>query len=361
MNHAFHSLGIAEVRRETSEAMSYGLAIPAAFRELFHFRPGQHITVRASIGGETVERTYSISNEPGDALLWITIKQTPGGVFSTWAHATLTTGMTLEAMPPAGRFVLAPGDGTPRRVVAIAAGSGITPLAGILEQAMAEPGTRATLLYGNRAVDQIIFRERLERLKDRHLERLQVFHVLSRDAEADVPVLAGRVDADKIKALLAGANCPRAGDQVFLCGPDNLIKDARDALIAMGTPRAAIHFEFFKHGPQSAAPARRTAALSQPEIVTAGTEVVALLDGVRKTFRVAEGQHVIDAALAAGIRLPYSCKGGMCCTCRAKLVEGEVDMDRNFSLEPWEIAAGFVLTCQARPRTPRLVLDYDQV
>ena len=361
MKHEFHALTIAEVRHETSDAISYGLNVPDAVRDHFRFRPGQHITVRAGIGSDVVERTYSISNAPADRLLWITIKLTHGGVFSSWAHASLKAGMMIETTPPAGRFTLPEKDGTPRRIVGIAAGSGITPIMGIIEHALAdEPAAHVSLLYGNRSVDQIIFRTRLEHLKDLHLHRLQVFHVLSRDAEADVPVLAGRIDGGKIRALLGGA-LPGSGDHVFLCGPDSLIKEARDTLLALGVPRTAIHFEFFKQGPQAATAGKPAQILARPASAGSDTEVVAVLDGVRKTFRVPEGVHIIDAALAAGIRLPYSCKGGMCCTCRAKLVDGEVTMDRNFSLEAWEMAAGFVLTCQARPKTSRLVLDYDQM
>jgi ring-1,2-phenylacetyl-CoA epoxidase subunit PaaE len=356
----FHALPVAAVRRETPSAVSFGLRVPSALAESFRYKPGQHVGVRAQIAGEEVRRTYSITSAAGDALLWITIKRVEDGVFSTWAHEHLAVGADLECLPPAGRLVLPErsSDAAPRRIVAVAAGSGITPIVGIIEQALAaEPDAIVTLIYGNRTVDDILFRERLEGLKSRNLERLQVFHVLSRDSEADVPVLSGRIDADKLSRL---ATLPplTTTDDVLLCGPDTLILESRNALLALGAARERVRFEYFKAGPDTGprpakAPRREATGLG-------GSEVVATIDGSRRTFRVHEGEHVIDAAIGAGIRLPYSCKGGMCCTCRAMLVEGEVVMDRNFSLQDWEMEAGFVLTCQSRPLTPRIVLDYDR-
>ncbi len=357
----FHMLEIAELRRETPDATSFGLAVPTGLVDAFRFKPGQHIAVRARIDGEEVRRTYSITSAPGDRLLWITIKRVGDGVFSSWAHDALTAGKSLDCMEPAGRFILPREDtsGAARRIIAIAAGSGITPVACIIEYALAQsPGTNVTLLYGNRTVEDIIFRERLEGLKNRHIDRLQILHVLSRDSEADVPLLAGRIDADKITRLGPALRIT-PHDDILLCGPDTLIKAGRDAVLKLGADRKRIHFEYFKAGPQTAE--RRSQARATTASVTpaANVEVVAILDGMRRTFAVRDGEHIVDAALAAGIRVPYSCKGGMCCTCRAKLVEGHVVMDRNFSLQDWEMEAGFVLTCQSRPTTQRIVLDYD--
>jgi ring-1,2-phenylacetyl-CoA epoxidase subunit PaaE len=359
MTHDFHALRIAQVRRETRDCVSLGLDVPAAQRDAFAYRPGQHLAVRAVLDGEEVRRTYSISAGPDDALLWITIKRVPGGAFSTWAHETLHVGDALECMPPSGRFVLPESDGTPRRVVAIAAGSGITPVVSIIEHLLAsEPEAEVTLIYGNRAVEDIVFRERIEARKNRNIRRLQVLHVLSRDAEADVPLLAGRIDAEKLKAMLGRVQVS-SRDHAFLCGPDTMIRTARQALRDLGMAQQAIHFEYFRAGPEAASRPRPVRVAEKP--VIAGAEAVAIVDGVRRTFRVGADQKVVDAALGQGIKLPYACKGGMCCTCRAKLIEGEVTMDRNFSLEAWEMEAGFVLTCQSRPITARVVLDYDQV
>jgi ring-1,2-phenylacetyl-CoA epoxidase subunit PaaE len=360
-DHQFHALPIAAVRRETADAISFALAVPEELSEDYRYRAGQHLVVRAVLDGEEVRRTYSISSDPADNQLWITVKRVDGGLFSAHAHSALKQGAALEAMRPAGRFVVPDDVGDGRTYLAIAAGSGITPVMGLIRHVLArEPNSRFTLVYGNRTVDSIIFREALNDLKDRYLGRLSVLHVLSRDTEADLPLLSGRIDGDKVKALLPLVG-PVAGiDHVYLCGPGNLIKDARQALLGAGVTRERIHFEYFRAGPDSVQ--RRTPDPKPAQTTpTAGAEVIAVVDGVRHIFRVPEGGLVVDAALSAGIRVPYSCKGGMCCTCRAKLVEGEVAMLRNFSLESWEVDAGFVLTCQAQPRSNRVVLDYDQM
>ena len=364
MRDQFHALSIAAVRRETADAVSFALAVPEELADTYRYRPGQHLVARAMLDGEEVRRTYSISSNPSDGELWITVKRVDGGIFSAHAHTNLAAGASLEVMPPAGRFS-APEDGKDGRTyLAIAAGSGITPVMSLIRHVLArEPNSRFTLIYGNRSVDSIIFREALDDLKDRYLGRLAVLHVLSRDIEADVPLLAGRIDAEKVRRLLPLVAPPNGIDHVYLCGPGSMIKDARKVLLGAGVARERIHFEYFRAGAESAQ--RRASVQGATEVEAkppiAGAEVVAVLDGARQTFRVPEGQLVVDAALAAGVRVPYSCKGGMCCTCRAKLVEGEVTMLRNFSLESWEVDAGFVLTCQAQPRSNRVVLDYDQI
>ena len=336
--------------------------MPEPLRSTYSYRPGQHLVLRTVLGGEAIRRTYSISSGPGDAHLWITIKRVEGGLFSPHVHANVKVGDTLEAMPPAGRFVLRPASGKPRNLVAIAAGSGITPVMAMARHALeTEPDTRFTLIYGNRSQESIIFREALEDLKDRFMQRLMLVHVLSRDADADVPELTGRIDAAKIERFMRTLVKPAEVDDFFLCGPDTLIKDARAKLMQLGVPREKIHFEFFRAGPEEAqrpAPLPRTAVTGKD---ATGADVNVIVDGARHSFKLPEGAHVVDAALAAGVRVPYSCKGGMCCTCRAKLVEGKAEMTRNFSLEPWEVEAGFILTCQAQARSARLVLDYDQM
>jgi ring-1,2-phenylacetyl-CoA epoxidase subunit PaaE len=373
--HDFQSLEIAEVKRETPEAVSITFAIPEALRDAFRFKPGQHLPVRATIGGEEQRRTYSICSCPGDARLRIAIKRVADGCFSNWANATLRAGSTLEVMPPAGRFVLPEGDGKARHVVAFAAGAGITPIIAMIQHALAnEPATSFTLVYGNRTLESILFREELEDLKDRYLGRFTLLHVLSRNEESSAPLLEGRITGGKVTALAATLFKPAEVAHVFLCGPGSMIKEARDALLALGVPRAKIHHEFFApvggaRRTQAAqevakAPSPRPSPQGERESASRsaqGTEAIAVLDGIRHRFIVPPGGHVVDAALAAGIRVPYSCKGGMCCTCRARLVEGQVEMTLNYSLEPWEIERGFILTCQAVPKSERLVVDYDQM
>lgn len=363
MSHEFNALKISAVRQETPDALSLALAAPLGLAPAYAYKPGQHLVLRRRLGGEEVRRTYSICSGPGDEHLWITIKRVEGGLFSPHAHAALKSGDTIEAMPPAGRFVLPPADGKPRTLVAIAAGSGITPIMSMVRHALeTEPDTRFTLIYGNRSLDSIIFREALEDLKDRFLQRFMLVHVLSRDADADVPELTGRIDAAKIERFMGTLVEAADVDHFFLCGPDTLIKDARAKLMQLGVPREKIHFEFFRAGPEDAA--QRPAPLPRAAVTgkdAKGADVTVIVDGARHSFKLPEGAHVVDAALSAGVRVPYSCKGGMCCTCRAKLVEGKAEMTRNFSLEPWEVEAGFILTCQAQARSTRLVLDYDQM
>jgi ring-1,2-phenylacetyl-CoA epoxidase subunit PaaE len=295
--------------------------------------------------------------------LRIAIKRVDGGYFSIWANQALAAGGIVDVMPPQGRFVLPESDGSARHVVAIAAGAGITPILAMVKYALLhEPRTSFTLVYGNRTPDTILFREELEDLKDRYLGRFTLLHVLSRNDESSTPLLEGRITGDKIKTLSEKLFKPEDVAHVFLCGPGSMIKETRNTLFALGFAREQVHHEFFAPG-GGAFRKPQVADQAPPPAPTKveGTEVVAILDGLRHTFIVPRGGHVVDAALAAGIRVPYACKGGMCCTCRAKLVEGKAEMTTNYSLEPWEIERGFILTCQAVPKSDRLVLDYDQM
>jgi ring-1,2-phenylacetyl-CoA epoxidase subunit PaaE len=358
----FHALCLDRIIEETVDAKTLILAIPPHLRERFAGVSGQHVTLRFEIEGQEERRSYSLTPIAGAGELSVTVKLVQGGLVSSHIHTNLAPGALIDVGPPSGRFVLPPAETeTPRTFLAIAAGSGITPISGMIGEALARhPGNRFVLVYGNRSADRIIFRERLEAMKDRHLGRFALVHVLSRDADGDVPVLAGRIDAARVARLVPSLVPPSTIDVAYLCGPGTMIKEARDALLGLGLAKERIKFEFFKQGPESSEPRRQAA----PPIATAppaGSEAVVIVDGVRKSFRVPAGGHVVDAALSAGIAVPYACKGGMCCTCRAKLVEGRVTMTRNFSLQDWEMAAGFVLACQAVPETERVVLDFDRV
>lgn len=362
----FHALKVAEVQRETPDAISVVLEVPPDLAAAFAFKAGQHLPVRARFGGAgdgaAARRTYSICAHPGEGRLRIAVKRVAGGAFSNWANDHLKAGDTLEVMPPQGRFVLPPGDGTPRRIVAFAAGAGITPILAIVTEALArEPATDVLLVYGNRSPETILFGAELEALKDRHLGRFTLVNVLSHNEESSAPLLEGRITADKVRTLAATLFDPGAVAHVFLCGPGSMIRDVRNALLEAGVPRERVHHEFFAPAARTAgavaAPvAEKQASAARP---AEGVEAVAILDGIRHRFTVPPGVRVVDAALAAGIRVPYACKGGMCCTCRARLVEGKAEMAVNYSLEPWEIARGFILTCQAVPQSDRIVLDYD--
>ncbi len=350
----YQPLRIVEVARETAEAIVVTLEVPPALVDAFCFKPGQHLPVRARIDGEEQRRTYSICCAPGGSCLRVAIKRVPGGAFSNWANDGLSAGATLDAMPPAGRFVLPEGDGRARHVVAFAAGVGITPILAMLEHALAtEPATSFTLVYGNRGPDSVMFRRELEDLKDRYLGRFTLLYVLSHNEESSTPLFEGRITGDKVKAFAAALLKPGDVAHFFLCGPGSMIKEARNALFELGVPRERVHHEFFAPGGGAYRKGTGSDPSRKPQLSgndgrgegsdpASRAEVVAILDGIRRRFMVPSGGQVVDAALAAGIRVPYSCKGGMCCTCRAKVVEGKAEMTLNYSLEPWEIERGLV-------------------
>lgn len=348
----FHPVLVTAVRRETPDAVSVALRPPP--HADFAFAPGQYLTLRRVTDGEEVRRSYSICSGPDDGELRVGIKRVPGGRFSEWVNADLRAGDVIKAMPPEGRFGLTPDPAAPpRTILGVAAGSGITPVLSIARSLLSrEPRSRVVLLYGNRGAEDVMFRGVLEDLKDRHLSRLSVVHVLSREKH-ELAALHGRLDADRIAALLPGLVRRGEVSDAFLCGPAGLPEAATEALAAYGMNPSRIHVERFAGG--SPVTPRAPVAPGAPPVAT--LEVTA--EGITRTLPMAEGETVLEAGLRAGLDLPWSCRGGMCCTCRAKLTEGEAAMDLNYSLQPWEMTAGFVLTCQARPRTARVAVDYD--
>jgi len=350
----FHKLAIADLRRETPDCVSIAFAVPPELRRAFRFKPGQYLTLRASPGGADIRRCYSICSGLDDGELRVAVKRVPGGVFSAFADH-LRVGDALEILPPQGRFTTPLRAAAARNYVAIAAGSGITPVLSLIKSVLArEPKSRFFLLYGNRTSRGIIFAEELARLKDSHLDRLSITHVLSREAQ-DVPALSGRLDPDHIRRLLPALVPVAAIDRAFLCGPEAMMDAAAATLAAMGLPSDRILREYFLAGEGGhAAPPVEPAP-------SPATIAAIIIDGRRHEIPVPANTSIIDAAIAAGLDLPYSCRGGMCCTCRARLVDGKAEMAVNYSLQQWEIAAGFILSCQARPLTDRLTLDYDAV
>jgi ring-1,2-phenylacetyl-CoA epoxidase subunit PaaE len=357
MTPRFHPLRIADIRRETPDAVSIALAVPEDLRETFGFACGQYLTLRTNLDGEEVRRSYSICSGLDDGEIRIAVKRVEGGRFSGFALAGLAAGDAIEVMPPMGRFGLMPEPGAARTYAAFAAGSGITPILSIARSVLArEPGSRFFLFYGNRTTGSILFREALEALKDRFLDRLSVFHVLSRETQ-DVDALNGRLDAAKAALFLRRIVPAASLDHAFVCGPAAMIEAVTGALREAGVPEERVHVERFTPADGArAAPPRPIAPAAAPAALA-----TVITDGIAAEVPVAEGETVLDAALRAGLDLPFSCRGGMCCTCRAKVAEGAVAMDLNYSLEPWEVAAGFVLTCQARPTTPRVTIDFDHV
>ncbi|MGP0061049.1 MAG: 1,2-phenylacetyl-CoA epoxidase subunit PaaE [Beijerinckiaceae bacterium] len=352
----FHRLRIDEVKRETADAISLTFAIPDDLKPDYTFAPGQYLTLRRLVEGEDIRRSYSICSGPDDNEVRIAIKRVEGGRFSTWATDALKAGDAIDVMTPTGRFGVVPSPQEARVHVGFAAGSGITPILSIIRAVLArEPKSRFFLFYGNRSTNDMLFRDALVDLKDRFLERFSMFHALSQE-EQDIPVMNGRLDAGKVRLLLSRLVPVALIDHAFICGPTGMSEAIESLLKEGGLPAERIHVERFVSA-SSGAP--RPKPVVRPDAAT--KTAVLIVDGQRKEIPVAEGEAVLDAALRAGIDLPYACKGGMCCSCRAKLVGGQAEMDVNYSLEPWELDAGFILTCQAHPLTERVTIDYDQM
>lgn len=359
----FHALIVKRVAPQAAGAVAVTLAIPPDLRDRFIFQPGQFLTLRAQIGGMAVRRSYSICSSTQQLAraqeIEVGIKPVAGGVFSNWAASDLKVGDTLDVMPPDGRFSSRLHSGGAVHRVGFAAGSGITPILSIIESTLAdEPASRFTLIYGNQRMDSILFNERLQDLKDRYPARLSLIHLLSRQAQ-DVALLNGRIDGPKMTELLATLIPVTGIDEAFICGPEAMIEATAHALQAAGLEHSRIHTERFLSAgaPASQAVRPQATALSG---VAAPITLEVVIDGKTHTLGMNAQDKLLDVALAAGLDLPYSCKGGVCCTCRARVLEGQVEMEKNFTLEKWETDKGFVLTCQARPRTPKVVISYDE-
>ena len=361
----FHDLSVSRISPEAAGSVAITLAIPLAQREAFAFEPGQFLTVRATIAGQEVRRSYSISS-PSSLLtrqgeLTLGIRPVEGGIFSNWAATALKAGDQLAAMPPDGRFTVH----KPRALhrVGFAAGSGITPILSIMASTLeASPDAKFTLVYGNRRMDSVMFNEALQDLKDRYPGRLTLIHVLSRQAQ-EVPLLEGRIDGDKVRELTDTLLPVGSMDEVFICGPEAMIEATEKALLDAGVRPDRVHTERFTSPTLEALPAaqRKAAVLGHPAVRAQGeVALTVVLDGKPHQLHMNKDEHVLDVALNAGLDLPWSCRGGVCCTCRAKVVEGSVHMDKNFTLEPWETEKGFVLSCQARPTSDTLVVSYDE-
>ena len=353
----FHRLAVKDLRRETADAVSLTFAIPDELKDDYRFSSGQYLTLRTMMDGEEVRRSYSICSGPDDGEMRIAVKKVDGGAFSSWAADELKSGDEIDVMTPTGRFGIAPAPEAARIHVGFAAGSGITPILSIIKGVLArEPNSRFFLFYGNRSTSSMLFREALEQLKDRFIERLSVFHVISGE-EQDIPILDGRLDGEKVRVLLRSQVAAASVDHVFICGPTGMSEEIEATCREIGIPDDRIHIERFVSGLGGKPRPKAVVPASAPPKAFAAL----VIDGKRREVPVAEGEAILDAALRAGVDLPFACKGGMCSTCRAKLVEGDARMELNYSLEPWELEKGFILTCQARPITDHVVVDYDHV
>jgi len=370
----FHDLQIARISPEAAGAVAIALNVPADLRDSFDFQPGQFLTLRASIAGEDVRRSYSISSARSQlqkhGVLEVGIRPVEGGVFSNWAARQLQVGDTLRVMPPDGRFVVQ----RPRAIhrVGFAAGSGITPILSIMSSTLEEqPDSKFTLVYGNRRMDSVMFNEALQDLKDRYPSRLTLIHILSRQAQ-EVPLLEGRIDAAKVQALIDAFLPVGSMDEVFVCGPEAMIEATEQALLSAGVKPERIRSERFSSPTLDALTpeARVKAVLGKPdqsmadtnsaEAQTGEVQLTVVLDGKPYNLPMRRSEKILDIALSLGMDLPYSCKAGVCCTCRCKVMEGTTEMEKNFTLEKQEVAQGFILSCQARPTSDRVVVSFDE-
>ena len=359
MSDRFHDLTVAEVRRETADCVSITLDIPADLSETFAFKQGQYLTFDQEIAGESVRRSYSICAGVGEPLR-VAIKQVPEGRFSTWANTALKAGDVLRTMPPNGRFYIELDGAQSRHYVAFAAGSGITPILSHIKTVLdVEPGSTFTLFDTNKDQSSIIFKSELDDLKDRFLDRLRVFHFFTREP-VDVPLYGGRMDEAKVDAVCNALLDVSTVDAVFVCGPEAMIHAVKDRMAAAGVAAEKIHFELFTS--PTAKPAAAVEAAAPLDTGDAGAqEVFVVIDGSTHKLDYDGTKSILDAGLDAGIDLPYSCCGGVCCTCRALVTEGAGEMDVNYALEPGEVEQGFVLTCQTKPKPGvRFVVDFDQ-
>ena len=358
---AYYPLRISDAGAETESAVCLTFDVPGTLRDTFRFTPGQYLTLRCDIDGKPVTRSYSICSGIDDPDLRIAIKRVDGGVFSGFATESLKSGTVVDVMPPQGNFrvELEPAGG--RNYLCIAAGSGITPVLSIIKSVLArEPDSHVTLLFGNQRVATIMFREELDALKNRYLARFQWLNILSRERQ-DVEILNGRINNKKGAELCRHLLDLKAMDEFFLCGPEAMISEVSRGLRANGIPESKIHYELFA---SSAADAAAVIAKHHARAMQHAGKIseVTVISGGRETkFELtADGENILDGGLDNGVDLPFACKGGVCATCKARLVEGEVDMDLNHALTEDEITRGYILTCQAHPVSARVVVDYDQ-
>lgn len=352
----FHKLRIKQVKKETADCVSISFDIPETLKDVFEYKEGQNITIRTNIDGEEIRRSYSVCNAPFEKELRVAVKKIDGGVFSRFANDILKPGDELDVLPPTGKFNARLNSSKTGNCLAIAAGSGITPVISIIKHTLkTDPGASFTLLYGNRDRHSIIFFDELEGLKNTYMDRFNFINILSRE-KTDTEIFYGRIDENKLAALGKLISYENF-DEIYLCGPEQLIFTAADYLQRNGINKDNIHFELFTTPGQ-----KQAATQTQEEQKDAGpkSQVTVKLDGRSIDFELGfQSSSILDAALKNGADLPFACKGGVCATCRAKLVEGKVDMDVNYALEKEELEQGFILTCQSHPKTEKVVVDFD--
>ena len=354
MRPSFHPLKIKEITRETSEAVSISFDIPADLVTDFAYKSGQYLTLKAKINDEEVRRSYSLCSAPSENSWTVAVKAIEHGKFSNFANESLKVGDILEVMNPMGTFVL-PEDLNDKHFVFYAVGSGVTPVFSMLKTALVESETATvTLFYGNKGFASIIFREELEALKNKYMDRLRVIHVLSRESLGN-DIQKGRIDKEKCTRLIDAFLDVQQIDGVFICGPKEMIFGVKDAFVEKGFNEALVHYELFASG--SAKPK----AEAKKEEGSISSLVTVIVDGeVLEIPLKSNDINILDAALNAGADLPFACKGGVCCTCKAKIMEGTAKMDVNYALEADEVEAGYILTCQSHPTSEKLIVSFDE-
>jgi ring-1,2-phenylacetyl-CoA epoxidase subunit PaaE len=356
----FHSLIVQDIHQETADSIVVRFEVPSELREEFRFAHGQYVTLKLTVNGEELRRSYSICSSPLDeGTFSIAVKRVPNGRASTQLVEKLRAGMRIEVMTPMGNFTTALDPTRQRHFVAFAAGSGITPILSILKTVLrTETKSRFTLFYGNTDVDRIIFRSRLEELKAQHGDRIDVHHILTKGMDQDA-LFNGRITAEKARQLLARFVAPNSDAEFFICGPEQMMVNVSDALAAQGVDRKRIHIELFTT--PVTAEAKQPSEAVGPAAFTGVAQVTVIMDGRETILAIpAKGDAILDAALEGGVDVPYACKGAVCCTCKARVVEGQVEMMMNYALTDEEVADGYVLTCQSHPRSAKVVVDYDQ-
>jgi ring-1,2-phenylacetyl-CoA epoxidase subunit PaaE len=356
----FHPLRVRRIEPDTAEAVIVTFEVPTDLRDAFGFTQGQYLTLRCEVEGQDLRRSYSICAGVDDGELRVGVRKVNGGVFSNWINAYLKPGDTLQVMAPQGRFFVPIDRAAQRQYVGIAGGSGITPILSIMKTVLGrEPRSRFTLIYGNRALKSTMFKEEIEDLKNKYLTRLVLHHVFS-DEHTDAPINHGVMNRDKIGEFLRTLVPARQISHAFVCGPYQMNDEAEAALLAAGVPEDRIHIERFGIAPQAAQAVGAVIHQAQPGDAEIA-KVTIIRDGLRREIEFRKDQpSILDCASAAGLEVPFSCTSGVCGTCRAKLIEGQVRMERNFALDKKEVEAGFVLTCQAHPTTERVVLSFDE-
>jgi ring-1,2-phenylacetyl-CoA epoxidase subunit PaaE len=358
----FHPLRVRSVQPDTQEAVIVAFDVPEELRPVFGFTQGQYLTLRKDIDGQDLRRSYSICAGVDDNELRVGVRKVRGGVFSNWINEHLKPGDTINVMVPQGRFFVPIEPGARRHHLGIAGGSGITPILSIMKTVLArEPESRFTLVYGNRSLRSTMFKEEIEDLKDKYMTRLVLHHVFS-DEHTDAPINMGLMNREKIGEFLSALVAPQSIDHAFICGPFQMNDEAEAALLAAGVPEDRIHVERFGVAQQGQAQGQVGAVVHEARPGDAEQARVTIIrDGLRREIQFYKGQpSILDCASAAGLEVPYSCTSGVCGTCRAKVIEGDVRMERNFALDKNEVASGFVLTCQSHPMTERVVLSFDE-